>query len=894
MARRAKSRIANVVELFLDGLLLLCFIVQAFILGCFLAYGNLPLPAKWVGGKISGNLPEGVSIRADNYALSLNGSLRIENIRLHLDGSRQPVFDADLADLEFGVRREGRMPFYLRNCVISGGVLRMPAVYSPSGDPSAILDHIALRLLPAEGGFAVDSFAARHEDIRFRGSIDLEIDDDTEEEENLREKADVFFKQVAEVLKHKPRFDGLIRPTLFFEIDSGEDGSLNMSTRVSSRAYRHAEIQAENLTLDATLSLKDRTLVNTAPILLEADSVTLPGYQTQATHLSAIVEREDWERLLQGGWPEMEVVAETLRIEDIALESPRIRLGAREFPHLVFNGLTSGLRGAVQFSGSLNAETRQAKVRAAGSIDLLSIAPDKLARRLPSMEVKQAPYYNLSLDFNEGFVLNKAELRGRVDALEVEGLAFDHIRFRSDYKEGRYSIDRLYLHRDWQWLDLGFSFDSSTEDYALTLKGFAKPDDYNSLLPQWWEGIFRDFDFEAVEGGLGDFAIYGNTGRKAADFFFGHASVRNVGYKGLRVDEGELIVRGRGAYAEVHRLDARSGGGFVRGDIRFTSRLDEVHGPVSIRLDLESELKVTEAAKLFDDNIAAILSDLQTDARPRTSLKGAIFNDAYPEFEGRSHIDISAACPRPVLYKGLPLDYLNFDLHGRRGIIYLRQVNFGYASGKAGAEVDILTAGDGPTEARFKLSLKDAKQHEAVGRLTSLKNGPSAEPAETEAPDEGRLDFDLWARGPVANLLQMNGFGSLKIENEALHEIQLFGPLSKLLQNTRLGFTSFGLNEMKADFALEQGSAKFHKLEIDGPRTRIEAPGMMKLDDFSLAMRVSVHLFGNVGNPESNIRKIRDFVTTPIPNMLEFELTGTPENQRWRSLYDPRKFIPQF
>jgi len=896
MSRRAKSRAAAIVELCFDGFLLLCFIAQAFVLGCLLIYGHLPLPTKWLSKTVMDALPTGISISADSYALTLGGSIRIENLQLSLDGIQQPVFDADHAHAEFGAAWDAEKHFHLKEFVLSGGRLQLPAVYSPSGKSSTILEQMALRLIPVERGIEVDSFAARHEDIRLRGSINWMTEHPPSETVDIRQKADLFFKQAADVLRARPRFEGLTRPTVFFQINSEQDQSLNVFSRVGSRAFKHTTLEAKNLTLETTLTLSDQTFVTNSSIFLEADSVDLPAYNAHASYLSAKVEREDWEVLLKGEWPDMEVVAETLDIENVKLESPRIKLSPQAFPDIAFSGLTSGLRGAVQFAGSINANTRAANLQAAGSIDLLSIAPEEITQRLPAIEVNQAPYYNLRLDFDEDLALNTAELRARVDALEVEGLRFDHIRFRSNYDAGVYSIDQLYLRRNWQWLDLGFRFNNTTKDYALTLKGFAKPYDYNAILPRWWGGIFEEFDFEEVEGGLGDFVIYGNTRREAADFYFGHATARNVGYKGVRVDEGDLFVRGRGPYAEVYQLNARSGGGYARGDIRFASRLDEVSGPMSVRLDLDTKLPLSEAKKLFDENIASILSDFETDALPQTTLKGAIFNKAYPELAGRSYIDITANCPAPIAYKGIPLDYLGFDLIGREKITYLRDIRLGYAGGGAQADADILTDGDGPAQARFQLSLKAANQHQAISQLTAFNKDGEEESEEASDQDpavtEGQLDFNLRARGPVNDPLKMNGFGSLQIENDTLYAIQLFGPLSKLLQNTRLGFTSFALNEMEASFSLEDGAVNFQQLEINGPRTRIEAPGILQLDDFSLAMRVSVYLFGNAGNPDSKIRKFGDFITRPIPNLLEFELTGTPENQNWRSLYDPRKFIP--
>ncbi|MFO8027608.1 MAG: AsmA-like C-terminal region-containing protein [Opitutales bacterium] len=894
MSNSGRAGAGALIELFIDGLLLLFFIVQAFLLGCFFLYGHLPLPSKWVGESITSRLPPGISVDADRFSLTPDGTIRMENIQLYLDGMDEAVFTADYAHAAFALQWDKNEPVYLEECVLSKGLLLLPAIHSPTGSDSTILDDLALRLRPVEGGIRVDSLAARHEDIRLRGSIDWTAGEARAEAFNARETAELFFQRVGYILKQKQEFDRFTRPTILFQIDATSDGPFNILGTVSSRAYQHPDLEAKNLTLRGRLSLTGRKLVSTSSILLKADALELPAYHTRASSITAKIEREEAGALLNGEWPDMEAMAETIDIRDLRLETPRIQLSPRAFPEISFSGFTSGLQGAVEFSGTVDAETERATIQAAGSLDLLAIAPDKVADRLPAITVNQAPYYNLSLQFDKGFALNHAELRTRVDALEVEGLDFDHIRFRGDYREGVYSIDRSYLRRGQQWLELGLNLDRASEDYALSLKGFAKPDDYNPILPRWWEKTFREFDFEQTRSGLGDFVIYGNTRQKAADFFFGHAKARNLAYKGVRVDEGQLFVRGRGRYAEVHQLDARSGEGYVRGNIRFASRADEVRGPMSVRLDLETRLPLTEAKKLFDEDIATILSDFDTEALPHTVLRGAIFNRAYPEFEGLSYIDLTATCPDPLTYKGLSLESLSFDLRGREGITYLRDIELGYAGGTARAKADIINEGDGPAQTRFQLSLEDADQDQAIDQLTALKDPNPDKDTEKSTPGAGRLDLELHASGPANDLFQMQGYGSFHIKNEALHAIQLFGPLSELLQNIRIGFTSFALEEMQGSFALKDETVRFEELEINGPRTRIEAPGTMGLEDFSLAMRVSVYLFGNTGKPDSKLRKFGDLVTRPIPNILEFELTGTPDEQKWRSLYDPRKFIPQF
>jgi hypothetical protein len=99
---------------------------------------------------------------------------------------------------------------------------------------------------------------------------------------------------------------------------------------------------------------------------------------------------------------------------------------------------------------------------------------------------------------------------------------------------------------------------------------------------------------------------------------------------------------------------------------------------------------------------------------------------------------------------------------------------------------------------------------------------------------------------------------------------------------------------MRGDFRYENDLVTFDPLRIDGAFTQIKAPGTLSLRDQALNMNVNVKLFGNVGRSDSNIRKIGELITKPIPNLLQFELTGTLKDQKLRSLYDPRNLIQKF
>ncbi|MEO0509223.1 MAG: hypothetical protein AAF065_05145 [Verrucomicrobiota bacterium] len=897
MPASGKARAQVFVEIFLDAALLVLFVGQAFLLSCLLLFGHIPLPTSWTSKIVSRQLPADLTLDAGSYNLTLDGTIEIDSLSLHANGFSQAIFVADGAIVSLG--GWSNLKPGLEELVLSNGELKLPAVYSPSGQNESMLERIAFSLGYEDGMIQIESFAALHQDIRLRGSFEWpfsmegggsgDIDDESEPFING------FFEQAAFIIKQKSRIEGLNQPTLLFQIAGNEDNSFKIQTTIGSRELKLPGLEARNITLDADLIMSGASLVNRSSLLFEADYIEIPEYDIQAQAIQALIDSEEWEALLQGDWPNMEIAARQLSFDKIELDSPQITVAPQAFQEVNFRGTTSGLDGVIEFSGGLNIKTRSARVRAAGSVDLLSIAGEKTTAQLPPIELSSAPYYNLSLQFGEGFALESARLKARIDDLDIKGIPFGHIRVEGSFSNGVYDIENLYLRRDWQWLNLGFNLDSSTHDYRVRLVGFAKPYDYNDILPHWWAGIFRDFSFEEIESGLGDFIIYGNTRKRAADLFFGHARATKVSYKDVMIDEGELIVRGRGPYAEVHRLNGRSGKGYARGDIRFASRLDYIRGPMSLRMDLETKLPLNDAQKLFDENIAGIIADFSTDALPETRLQGAIFNKAYQEYTGKSYIDLSASCPSPVTYNGIPLDSIQFELFGRNQITYLRNMRIGYADGDGVAQVDILTPEGSDAQARFSFELSGADQAKTIQALNSLDDEPEAREELDEVKDsEGVIALRLNAKGPVDDPLQFQGYGEFSIFNKALSSIDLFGPLSRLLKNTRLGFTSFALQEMDGEFNLQENIIEFTKLEINGPRTKIEAPGTLQLENLTLAMRVSVYLFGNAGNPNSTIRRISDMITKPIPNLLEFELSGTPDSQKWRSLYDPRKLIPQF
>jgi hypothetical protein len=899
MARIKKLRLSVLLEYFFDSTLLLLFMAQAFVAGCLFVYGNLPIPPGWANQLVAKQLPSGIQVNIDDFRLQLDGSIQLIGIELHSTDIQQPLLTAESAEIKLSWPNLKARP-KAQSLVVSDGTLYIPSVYSPDGYHQALLEHVALRILPEQGHLRVDSFAAVHDSIRLRGTLELPIKSgDTDGKRALSHQLQKFYAQAAKLIQQKQQIRYLTEPTIAFKIAPKDAQTNQVDLQLSSRSLQHPKVNANNIELLGQFLISGNQIKPVAALRLTAEQFAVPNYEIESQGLSAEIPLEEFSALLAKKWPELELAAERIQFKTFELDAPVLRIAPGNYPQVFFKGVTRSLKGAINLQGKVDARDWSGQVRARGSVDLIKLVPDAISTKLPSIHFHAAPYYDLRLNFKPGFKLAKTKLKAEVHQLQVDTLNFDYINAHASYQDGVVSITDLYLRRKQQWLKLKFSFDTHSSDYKISLLGSAVPYDYNSLLPHWWSSIFKDFDFSQTDYSLGDFIIYGNTKRRAADLYFGHAEARQVTFRDVPIKSGELIVRGRGPYCELHKIDALTDQGWAQGNVAFASRLDGIKGPVSIRLDMKAAITLKHAEQLFRGKIATLLADFQTDGLPVTKLHGVIFSPRYPQYTAKSFFDISAESTEPIIFKGLPLDHLSFKLYGRREVSHLREVKFNYAEGRGQAMIDVFTPTDKENTVTYTLTLKDANQQQALTNLPQLKQLNNSLKSEASAQasvakTDARIDIQVNGTGPVKDPWLHHGFGRFEIRNNKLGNIQLLGPLSKILQHTQLNFTTFNLNKMSGDFRYKNESIKFDPLRIDGPRTRINSPGTLNLKDQSLNMTVDVSLFGNAGNPDSNFRKFSQLITGSIPNLLEFELTGTLKEQKLRSSYDPRNLIPIF
>lgn len=894
MWKKIRARGLIWLELCLDLILLILFSAQTFIAGCLLIYGHVPAPTQWLNEALLEQRFDGFYIQAESFRIKLSGEVELTKIQVYHGEMSKPILEADSTALEFSIRNDGTFQFTPKGLVLSNGTLQIPAIYSPNGKRTAILEHVAFHITPIEGFIRVDSFAAQHEDIRLRGSIDWPLQSKDSAKMPPIER---FYKLIAISLKEKERFSPFIEPTVEFALTARADDSVDVSLRLSCEHLKHTYAAGTDFNFQTEFKLQNGAITPLAPLMLKAKVIDVPKFSFAAEQISAHVATDKWIGLLNGAWPEFAINAHQIVTHGVKLKSPQATISPADFPELQFSGSTSGLKGGVAFSGKLNSTTKSGQIQAKGSVDVLTLLPEDALTKLPQLQFGSTPHYNLTVTLDDDLQLNSAIFRVDTNDVTVNGLTFDHILAKGNYKKDLFSLDKVFIDRGKQWIDAQFSFNHTSKAFKASLQGSAQPEQYSPLLPEWWPRIFKDLDFSQATSGYSDFVIYGKAALGSKIFFLGHAEAKGVSYRGAQIDEGELIVRGLGNYIELHNINAKTGDGWVKGDVSFTSGKIPDNGLLSVRYNFDSLMPLDVASKIFGGTVASIISDFETTKLPRVQLNGVTFNAAYTQYANKDTFYLDADIDTPITFKKTPLDHLQFKLYSRKEAIYLRDLEFGYADGHGTAIIDIDNTPNDSNNLRIDLTLRGANQAKAVKNLPNF-DGIEAHLTQTEAQaDEairsnGKLDLNLHVQGPINDLYAYNGYGDFVTTNEQLGAIQLLGPLSSLLKNTRLNFTSFNLNQMTARFSVKQEMVKFSDLIIEGPRTKIWSQGSLNIENQALDMDLRVSLFANFGDPKSTINTFRKLITSPLPNLLLFDLKGTIHDQKIRLSYDPRNFIP--
>ncbi|ADE55334.1 AsmA-like C-terminal region-containing protein [Coraliomargarita akajimensis] len=910
MAPHKRFRILKFIEYALDVVLLCTLGTALTLLACVGIYGHIPLPGDWINQQLRNHAVEGLYVQAESYQLHLNGRLGIFNLELHLEGIEESLLEIRDTFVKIDPWAENKTLIDSSSLVLSGGTLYLPASFSPKGERDILFDRIGLNIDPRDESINVNALCFRHDDIHFRGVASipfdavaklLESDAGTEPPKDFdltQTLSEIYGIASDTLLEARERYHYVDAPTILLQIDGETNGDIQIASRILSPRAHYQNNVVHRVVLDLNAQFSNGSLQFNDNSYLYIEQLSAPDYSIHADQLKLQMTTDDWKRLEESQWPSLEFNASRLSLREIEFDHPTISIWEEAESRVGFQGSISGLSGAVTCSGSVNLKEESATVFANGSLDVYSIVPDSIKEELPQIVFSLAPYYAISAELAPGWELETIHFDLDIKNLTVDSLHFDQIAGSGSASSRHLEIRKLSVFRDQQAAHASIDYAIDRGLLDIRAHGQVNPKDYSPLLPEWWATVFDPFTIDDQSKLSADFLVQVDLNAVEMTNLYGTVDAQSIAYSGAPADSAQVLVRGTEDFIFVDINDLVGPEGSGDGSIGISlieGYLAAIHLDIDTRLSTQAFRNIL-GAEIYDD----MLGFITTNDRPDLQLQGVVFfADDFPQLAGMDRFEFAVRIENQFQLDGIPIEGASLDGIYTDQAIQLRNIEYSFAGGTGSAELDITTPKDKAGEVRIRAELHDASKPELMAKIqtaTAAEDAPFKADLNYQSADDANLSAKLHVVIPVDNMYQPNGYGWVTLYDPNLGTIQTLGPLSRILEGTLLNFSSFELDRLDADIHFEDGYAQFTEVTIGGPRMLVDTTGHIELESQALDLKVAVELFNNTLERDNIImRPIKSVVDifNPIRTLLRFEVTGTIEEQRFRSVYDPRNLIPE-
>jgi hypothetical protein len=521
--------------------------------------------------------------------------------------------------------------------------------------------------------------------------------------------------------------------------------------------------------------------------------------------------------------------------------------------------------------------------------------PNKFSR-VQDILFHNPPILDFSLDYSpHNAVPHNMQAKLEVRDFDLQGLALDHLEGTFSWQQYNREIElhNASLRRGQDWIKFEGKTHLSNKNYRLSVEAAAIPTDYNPIMPTWWNKVFRDIEFLEKPRCYGNFEIVGRYGQQVADFFYGSVDAENLAYRGVPIDRGHLHMRGRQHYTEISELAVEHGDHYAHGSIQIAGLPDPIKVPLFWSIDLDSSYPLIAYQRLVSPQIAKHIQAFKAPQAPAISLQGKFFNKHYPQYRPYMHFQMNAASKAPIQYQDVHFDDLQFKLAGNSEQLSIYDLQAEIANGQASGQVDFLWNDNSAPSILIKAGIQQADtkkllnmfQHEeraSFANLTPIEESPS------------KINLEAHLKGLTGNWFEFAGYGSAAIFDKELGRIKLLGPLSSLLQNTPINFTSLKFKTLDCDFVLDSSALNFEKITIGGHSSQIELKGSYDLQLDTIDMHVTLRPLINYADKINPVTQLNKWIQLPLSPFLKYKLDGTLQYPQWRSILDPRVLLPIF
>lgn len=399
------------------------------------------------------------------------------------------------------------------------------------------------------------------------------------------------------------------------------------------------------------------------------------------------------------------------------------------------------------------------------------------------------------------------------------------------------------------------SFDWTTRQFQAQVAGTLNP----HVLKPWltpnmrtivdWFGVREPLAGDVILGGVaGNPAIYCHGPVQATNFTIHGVAVQSLqGY--LDITNEVMHITG----ATLARPE-----GIARGEVHMA------FSNQTLRLDVDSTLDPRATAEMIGPAVADFMKPFQLNGPARLRMEGLL---DYCNFS-LNHLEAQVEAQR-FGYDRWEADRASFDLSVRgRRVRITNAVATAYGGRFAGHGVLYPVFSDANWRYEADVAATGA-------RLADLLSASIAEPVEEL---RGTLDGNARIGGYIGKGTgpTVTGAGQVDVRSGLLFQTKLFSGLSAILSRIIPEFTLFAQTDASGSFNIRNSRLSSRNIQLQGTVFSVKASG-----DYSFAgdldYRVEVQLLRG-GAVAALVR----LATLPVTRLLEFRLTGTFDDPRWR------------
>ena len=519
-------------------------------------------------------------------------------------------------------------------------------------------------------------------------------------------------------------------------------------------------------------------------------------------------------------------------------------------------------------------------------LDLDKLKKD-YAHELLAIEIKSpiAAFAEADIIVDKNLSIHAVNGVMQIEKTTINSMPLQHLRSNFQFINKRLMTSNSFKinHRT---SSINTIFDLESGDYSCSISGYNFSSDLNPIMPKWWLNTFKDFSYNDNTICIHDFNVYGTLTSPSLSLLVGSVKAENLNYKGVLFKHADVSVIKRKTCTQITLKDIRTQEGKAKGAIKITKRPDGFKKPESIRTKIKGELTLKTAEKLLGRNVRKTLSNFQSPHTHTIEFESVFFNPYYTENKNKSYYDLSIEKTKPILFFNRPFDQLTAKIYGRNNQHHIRSAHAEFAGGQIDFEADILETSSNDPKLRINLSLSNCDYKKSIQDIFQNKY--------TNVTTEGYrpldLDLTLKSDGALLNLTKHNGFGNLEINGPGLGKIHLLGPLSKALEQLKIPLGVFSLNQLESNFMIREEQINVKSFEINGNESYVSGQGQIFIPTQEINFKMSVDLLKNKNLSFSKLGSLGE-ILNPLTRIFNFSVSGTIQNQKWRSAFDPRNLF---